>query len=349
VTKEVYLKFILIFICITLNIFGQEASDYYNRPVQEVMEKMPGQIQDTSLTHSGGFLQAYYEIQAWADKKTDDTHFKSITSFDSSGVVQLIIHSDCQELKSNGSNFYYYMNLTPLSKSIKIEFWNIDYKKKDCDKGFRKSLETEVANLIRGFIDSTLYIHKPSRGLQVKHVVPRVILDSTTQNSIDSVFEYIKNDSLVQHSKDSLNAVFSAIKVEPTEAPKINIDSANKVLDSIEKIVDADSISLYHFESSFFKNQLSYKGKIDVNTRLECVDFFLSKNLRPLIKVSEYLILLYKFCTDKSHMIKAEVALCDEDQKWKAVSAYHRTQEICGLICQKQKDLNGKNEKHTDH
>jgi hypothetical protein len=333
--------FILIFICIALNISGQEASDYYNRPVQEVMEKISGQIQDTTLMHSGGFLQAYYEIQDWANKKTDDAHFKSITSFDSLGIVQLIMHSDCQELKSNGPNFDYYMNLTSLSKSIRIEFWNIDYKKKDCDKGFRRSLETEVANLIRGFVDSTLYIHKPSKGLQVRHVVQRrAILDSSAQDAVDSIFEHIRKDSIVQYSKDSLDAVLSAIKVEPAKAPKINIDSANKVLDSLERIVDADSVSLYHEELSFFKKQLSCKGKIDVDARLKCIDFFLSNKLRSPVEISKYLIMLYKFCTDKSHMIEAAIITLPEEQKWKAVLVYHQTQEVCGIICQKQKDLN---------
>ena len=362
--KEVHLKFYILIFIIALNIFGQEASDYYNRSVQEVMEKVQGQVQDTSLTHSGGFLQAYYEVQDWAKKKTNripfqdqvagqiksaiDYHFKSVTSFDLSGTVQLIMHSDCNELKSNGPNFDYYMSLTALSKSIKIEFWNIDYKKKDCDKGFRKSLEIEVANLIRDFVDSTLYIHKPSRGLQVIPVVPRrvIVLDSSTQNRIDSIFGYIKKDSIAQHSKDSLDAVLSAIKIEPTKTSKINIDSANKVLDSLEKVVDADSVSLHYEELSFFKRQLSCKGKIDVDTRLECIDFLLSNKLRSPVEVSKYLIMLYKFCVDKSHMIEAVVVTLPDEQKWKAVSAYHRAQEVCGVICQKQKDLN---EKNIDH
>jgi hypothetical protein len=343
--KEVHLK-IYILICIAFNIFGQEASDYYNRPVQEVMEKILGQIQDTSLTHSGGFSQAYCEIQDWADKKTDDSHFKSVASFDSLGIVQLIMHSDCQGLKSNGPNFDYYMDLIIFSKSIKIEFWNIDYKKKDCDKGFRKSLETEVINLIRSFVDSTLYIHKPSRGLQVKHIVQlRIVFDSSAQN-YDSIFECVKKDSIVQHSKDSLDAILSAIKIEPMETPKINMDSANKVLDSLEKVVDADSVSLYHEELSFFKKQPISKEKIEVDNRLKCVDFLLDNKLRSSAEISKYLIMLYKFCIDKSHMIQAVIITFPDKQKWKVVSAYHRAQEVCGLICQKQKELN---EKNTDH
>ena len=355
---------ILIFICVALSIYGQEASDYYNRPVQEIMEKIQGQVQDTSLVHSGGFSQAYCEVQDWAKKKTSqvpfqdqaagqvqssnyiDSHFKSVTSYDSLGVIQLIMHSDCQGLKSNGPNFDYYMSLTVFSKSIKIEFWNIDYKKKDCDKGFRKSLETEVTNLIRDFVDSTLYIHKPSKGLQVIHIIQRrILLDSSIQN-YDSIFECAKKDSIVQCSKDSLDAVLSSIKIEPTEAPKIDIDSANRVLDSLEKIVDADSVSLYHEELSFFKKQISCKGRIDVDTRLECVDFFLSNKLRSSVEISKYLIMLYKFCTDKSHMIKAVTVTLPDEEKYKAVAAYHRAQEVCGGISRKQKDIN---EKDTDH
>jgi hypothetical protein len=352
VTREVVLKlYSLIFICIVLNIFGQEASDYYNRPVQEVMEKIPGQVQDTSLMHSGGFLQTYNEIQDWAaDKKTEDAHFKSVTSFDSLGTVQLIMHSDCLGLKSNGPNFDYYMTLTAFSKSIKIEFWNIDYKKKDCDKGFRKSLEIEVVNLIRNFVDSTLYIHKPCRGLQVKHIVQHELFIDSSIQDYDSIFECVKKDSIIQYSKDSLNAILSAIKVEPTEAPKINIDSANKVLDSLERVVDADSVSLYHEELSFFKTghttQISCKGKIEIGVRLECVDFLLSKKLRSPAEISKYLIILYKFCIDKSHEIQAVIVTWPDEQKWKAVSVYHRAQEVCGVISQKQKDLN---EKDADH
>jgi hypothetical protein len=333
-------KRFLIFICTVFSVFGQEASDYYNRPVQEIMEKIPGQIQDTGITHSGGFLQSFYEIQNWADKKRNDAHFKSIAFLDSLGTVQLVLHSDCQTLRSTGPQFEYYMGLISFSKSIKIEFWNIDYKKKDCDKIFRKSLENEVASLTRSFVDSTLYIHKPCRGLQVASVPHRFFTDSFPQNEIDSVFECVKKDSII-HFKDSLNAVTSI--TQTPETPKIDLDSARRVLDSLSIIVDIDSVSLYHAELSFFKTghttQISCKGKIDIGIRLECVNFLLSNKLRSSVEISKYLIMLYKFCIDKSHMIKAVIVTLQDDQKWKAVSAYHRAQEVCGLICQKQKEL----------
>ena len=307
--KEVYLKLFIIFTCLALNVFSQEASDYYNRPLQELLEKIPGQVQDTILIHSGGFLQGYYTIQQWAYEKRDD-HLKSVCHYDSAGIVQLILHSDCQAQKANGPIFEYYMALTSFSKSIKIEFWNINPKLKDCDKLYRKSLESEIINLIHGFVDSTQYIHKPCTGYSPKIKAIRITLD-TSHKDIDSIFDCVIKDSIAQHIKDSISEIKNTapITVEPQ---KINTDSANRVLDSLERVVDADSVSLYHEELSFFKSQSSCKGK-EIGTRLECVDFLSAKKLRPLPDVSKYLTVLYRFYADKSNMIKTEVALCDED------------------------------------
>jgi hypothetical protein len=336
------------FICLlTFNIFGQEASDYYNRPLQELLEKIPEQIQDTTLTHSGGFLQSYYTLQQWADEKRDD-RLKSVCHYDSAGVVQLILHSDCRAQKANGPIFEYYMALTSFSKSIKVEFWNINPKLKDCDRLYRKSLEGEVVNLIRGFVDSTKYIHRPCTGYSSSMKKSSRIPLDTSHRDVDSIFDYVKKDSIVQHGKDSIDGLKNTVVSVVVEVSKTNIDSANRVLDSLERVVDADSVSLYHEELSFFKNHISCKGRIDVGTRLECIDFFLgnnplSKRLRSAAEVSKYLVMLYKFCVDKSQMIGAVIVTLPDEQKWKAVSAYHRAKEVCGLICQKQKDLNEKN------
>jgi hypothetical protein len=321
-------KSFIFFMCFMLNIFGQEASDYYNRPLQELLEKIPGQVQDTTLVHSGGLLQSYYTLQQWAYEKRDD-HLKSVCHYDSICSVQLILHSDCQAQKANGPVFEYYMALTSFSKSIKIEFWNINPKLKDCDKLYRKSLESEVINLIRSFVDSTQYIHKPCTGYSPKKII-RISID-TSHKDIDSIFDCVIKDSIAQHIKDSINEIKNVAPI-PIESQKINLDSANKIFDSLSTTVDADSVILYRAEPIFFKKQISCKGSIDIDTRLQCVGFFLTNKLRSSEEMSKYLMALQKFCVDKCEMIKVLRLILPDEQKYKAVATFHKIQNDCKHI-----------------
>lgn len=326
--------------CVFFSLLGtllaQEASDYYGRHVQELQEKI--WVKDTVLTHVGGYPQCFNEIYQWSYKQTDP-RFKSLVSVDSTGVVQMILHSDCQTIRSFGPVRDYYMALTSRSKSLRIEFWNIDPKAKDCDAGFRKSIIKGLTDLISSFGDSTKYVHVPCKGLVIEHAV--IVRHDTHLDSVtDRLFAAVKADS-VRRADSIAHAPFvadSLVKVMMAARPKIEvvIDTVvtQRVVDSISKVIDADSVSIHRKDLVMFKGQpmISCRGKINIPIRLECLDFLVAHKLRTNKDVLQYLNVLQKYCNDRMNLIQAELPIVPDDLKYKAVATLHHCQEVSGEI-----------------
>jgi hypothetical protein len=325
---------ILVLICFSLlsAAFGQDASDYYNKPVHELQEKI--WVQNTALAHTGGFVQCYDEIRQWANKNRGKLQFKSVTSVDSSGIVQLILHSDCRGLRSKGPVLEYYMVLNARTDSVKIEFWNIEPKSKECGALYRKSLKKEIADLISVFVDSAKYTHIPYKGFgdpqsQVQHKPDQV---AKSDNITDSIFGIIKRDSIAQQrAKDSIASIQAQEDVQ-TEAPVKNLAAAQMAADSMVALVEADSMALHPVEMEIFKGQLTCRGKIDVCKRVDCLQFLLSNKLRSPTDVQKYLISLQKYCNDKCEMIMAARATLPDEDKYLAMAAFRRAREDCAKV-----------------
>jgi hypothetical protein len=322
----------VVYLSLFATVAAQDAADYYDRNVQELQEKI--NVQDTVLGHIGGFPQCYHEMQDWADKKRREAPFKSVTAIDSTGVVQLILRSDCRGLRSTGAMLEYYMALTSNTDSVKIEFWNINPKSKECGALFRLSLEKEIADLVSSFIDSIKYTHIPNRGFGESQVqrTRKIDLLIKPDRVTDSIFEAVRNDSIAkQRVKDSI----AAIPVEPgdrNEEPARNLAAAQMAADSLLAIMENDSITLRPMEPALFKGQLTCKGKIDVPVRIECLQFLLTKKLRSAVDVLKYLTALQKYCLDKAELLKVvRLTLPDED-KYKAMKAYRRALEDCTKV-----------------
>ena len=327
-------------LCIFFSLLGsllaQEASDYYGRHIQELQEKI--WVKDTVLTHVGGYPQCFNEIYQWSYKQTDP-RFKSVASVDSVGVVQMILHSDCQKLRTSGPVRDYYMALTSRSKSLRIEFWNIDPKSKDCDAGFRKSLIKELSDLITSFIDSTKYVHVPCKGLVIEHAV--IVRHDTHLDAVtDKMFAAIKADS-IRRADSIAHAPFvsdSLVKVTMAARPKIEVvvDTviAQREIDSISRVINADSVLIHRRDLVMFRGQpmISCQGKINIPIRLECIDFLVAHKLRSNKDVLQYLNILQKYCNDRMSLIQIELPIVPDELKYKAVATLHHCQEISGEV-----------------
>jgi hypothetical protein len=323
---------VLIYVLFTSAVFGQEAADYYDRPIHELQEKL--WVQDTVLSHTGGFPQCYHEMQDWARKNKANLQFKSITSVDSSGVVQLIIRSDCRDLRSKGPVLEYYMTMTAKTDSVRIEFWNINPKSKDCGALFRRSLKKEIAEFIATFMDSAKYVHVPYKGFGDPQSKPERKTDRITRTDhfTDSIFGIVRTDSIAQQrAKDSIASIPVEADVEPDEPDK-NIAAAQMAADSVAAIVEKDSAALRPIEVSIFKGQLSCRGKIDVAARIECLQFLISHKLRSAPDVLRYLTSLQKYCNDKCEMIRTARATLPDEDKFRAVGAYRHAQDDCTKV-----------------
>jgi hypothetical protein len=330
-------KTLLIMICVLIvnAPLCQEASDYYGRHVQELQEKI--WVKDTILTHVGGFTQSYYESQGWAFKNKDP-HIKSVISVDSLGTVQIALHSDCRVLRASGSVIDYYMALTSHSTSMKIEFWNIDPKSKDCDALFRQSLLNKVIDLLSDFSDSTKYVHVPCKGFvqtQIHPLLPIAYIQS--MDSIDKLFAKVKADSArttdsINHREDSITTANVASR--QIEIVLLDTVAVQRVVDSLSRIFDADSIAIRHCDLVMFKGQpsISCHGKIDIDTRLQCLKFLLDNKLRTILDVQKYLTLLQKYCNDKADMIRAVIPIVSDNLKYKAVAVYHHAQDSSAKV-----------------
>jgi hypothetical protein len=335
------MKFIVFFILIGTAV-GQEASDYYNRPVQELQEKI--YVQDTILPHRGGWPQCYDAMMQLAHRKKEkDPRFKSIAIFDSESVVQVTLHADCRALRSTGAVLDYYVALTARTNSVKVEFWNIYPKSKECDAGFRISLIKEIADSISNFCDSTKYTHVPYRGYGDPHAQPQlpavagVHVDSVTDRLFAALIaDSIRKADSIAHETVRADSIAKAELAARSNIEVVIIDTGaiQKEIDSTAKVVSADSVIVHRRDLVMFKGQamVSCRGKINVDDRLDCLDSLLAHKLRTAPDALQYLSMLLKFCTDKCDMFKAEVPIVPDDLKYRAVAAFHRAQETCAKV-----------------
>jgi hypothetical protein len=329
-----------IYIFLASWVFGQEASDYYDRPVHELQEKIF--VKDTVLIHRGGMPQCYNAMQQILDnKKHRNPKFKSVWA--DSGVVQAILHSDCQTLRASGALMEYYVGLTCHSQSLKIEFWNIDPKQRSCDSLFRISMIKEIAETLSNFCDSTKYSHKPYMGFgdPLARTPQKIAPVSSHLDTVtERMFASMRADSIRQADSVARAIVRAdSLAKADSEKPKIEVvitdsGAVQRDVDSISKLVSLDSITIHRRDPVIFKGQtaVSFKGKIDIDTRLECLQFLLDHKLRTSSDVAAYVILLQKYCNDKADMIRTEIPIVPDWLKYRAAAAFHHAQDVAAKV-----------------
>jgi len=300
------MQYALLSLFLAIGGFAQEASDYYNKPVQEVREKA-GICWDTTVTHKSGYKQCYQEISHWVRENRDKYDFLSVAFNKDSGVVQIALLSDCQVLRS-GKVTEYYMVLTSHSDSFKIAFENIRPRSKECRAGLRNCMKSEIIHAISSLPDSLWWdanTGHPIRGLGYPECSATAHVDSVT----DRLFALMKADSIrvtdsiacVSRQSDSIAKADSLAQLNSEAA--IDTIGIQKEIDSISTVVNADSITIYRRDLVIFKNQpILQDKKRSIETRLDCLEFLLLHKSRPDTVVAEYLTALKKYCLDKQSL-----------------------------------------------
>ena len=178
------------------------------------------------------------------------------------------------------------------------------------------------------------YENKPVRELQEKpsqarHKADRVAVQD---HATDSLFQAIEQDSIArQREKDSLASVSAQTQETKTETAK-NLAAAHMAADSMASLVEADSGALHPVETGFFRGLLKCSGKIDVDKRVECLEYCIKHKQRSAKDMLDYLALLQKYCTDKCEMIRDARAILPDEQKFKAMAAFRHAQEDCAKV-----------------
>ena len=169
--------------------------------------------------------------------------------------------------------------------------------------------------------------------MKIYFLITAIFVSSIYGQNIDSVFAMIRADSL--RTVDSIALIAKkhaaedlAAKNKPV-APPANLAAAHFKADSCAVVVEADSIALRRVESGFFRGQINLKGKIDVDTRLQCIDFLLLHKLRSSTEVLRYLTILQKWNLDRMYWIYFTRATLPDEDKYKAVAVYRHAQEQC--------------------
>jgi hypothetical protein len=225
------------------------------------------------------------------------------------------------------------MALTTRTNSLRIEFWNIDPKSKDCDALFRRSLKKEVVDVLSGFSDSTEYKHAPCKGLKIvqtstyhKFIVP--------DHMTDSIFNVIKSDSIKQqqHLKDSV--AFASVEVSvQLDSPIVNLARAHMKVDSISELMVVDSLAEFKAAVRLFKDQINLKDRKGLlDTKLECVSFLLEKKIRSNKEVLAYLSLLQNFCIHRQDLYRAVKVILPDEQKATCMAYFKKARDECSKI-----------------
>ena len=314
---------ILVFFLVSL-VSAQVASDYYNKPQQELFASVS---QESTYVHKAGFTPCYKMVRQWAYENRDKYDFLSVASLDSLGIVRVTSSIDCQNLfgsKKLGVVAECNLILTSCSGSLKIGF--ADIKHKECGALWRGSITKELISRIAVLPDS---VATPI--VAVAHVNRGV--DYTS--SVDSIFEAIHKDSLAQARKvlDSLASVAKVVVAKTTtDSSQEGLSGAQRVADSLQVSVSVDSSAELEQARRIFKSQLTFKGKVSLSTRLECLDFLLAHKLRSPDQAKAYLVTLHQLYSDKQALYYAARVTVLDDQKYLCVLYYKKAMEDCGRI-----------------
>ena len=304
---------------------GQVASDYYNKPQQELFASVS---QESTYVHKAGYTSCYKMVRQWAFENRDKYNFVSVASLDSFGIVRVTSSFDCQSLfGSKDKKIIADCNLilTSCSGCLKIGFADLKYRA--CGALWRASITKELISRISVLPDS---IATPVAS--VTHLSRGV--DYTS--SVDSIFEAIHKDSLAQAKRvsDSLASVATAVSAKTTTDSSAgeDISSAQKVVDSLQVLVTVDSSAELDQAKKIFKGQLTLKGKVALSTKLECLDFLLSHKLRTEEQAKAYLTTLKQLYSDRQALYYAVRVIVPDAQKYLCVLYYKKAMEDCGRI-----------------
>jgi hypothetical protein len=98
--------------------------------------------------------------------------------------------------------------------------------------------------------------------------------------------------------------------------------------DSLISIVEDDSINLRHIDLVIFKGQSILKEKkLSINTRIECLKFFLTNELTTPQKAVEYLNVVKKYCQDKQDFFYSMRYLASDNDKTLCMAYYKKSKD----------------------
>jgi hypothetical protein len=333
-TRDVIMRLcgVLLFLLATGNVaLAQVASDYYNKPSQELFESVS---QESTFVHRGGFLPCYKCVRQWAKENRDKYNFLSVACSDSFGIVRVTSSFDCQYLHGGnrpGMLTACNLILTSCSNSLKIGF--ADLKSRDCGALWRISIEKELVHLISLLPDS---VPSPSNPVAAVHIYRGLGYPGI----VDSIFDAIRADSIAHadslfhaHISDSIAALGRIASAVDADSAAGIFAAAHREIDSIGIVVHKDSVEEQNLAAIIFKGQPVLKGKnVTTDAKLDCLVFFLSNKLRTVEQVKAYLVCLEKLCNDQMALYYAARKVVSPEQKYLCVLYYKKLQGDYGKV-----------------
>ncbi len=322
---------LLLLLAMPFPVVGQVASDYYNKPTQELFATVS---EESTFVHRAGFEPCFHGVLQWARKNRTKYNFLSVAAVDSLGIVRITSTFDCQSLfgpRRPGSLTECNLILTSSSNSLKIGYG--DLKSRDCGALWRVSIQKELVSMISLLPDST-----PSPAAPASYVSRGV--DYT--KGVDSIFEKIRADSIARADsvlqaqvKDSIAGLTSIGPDEDTNSvDDETVSPADQAAtDSIGAVVSRDSIVERKQAWLMFKGQPNLeKKKVDIETKLECIVFLLSNKMRKPECALTYLESLRKLSFDLESLYYAARKTVPPEEKYLCVLYYKKQQTECGKV-----------------
>src|SRR5271157_2061259 len=304
--------------------FGQVASDYYNKPSQELFESVS---QESTFVHHGGFFPCFKSVLQWAQKNREKYNFLSVTSVDSLGIVRVTSSFDCQHLHSvNRPGLLTPCNLILTSRSNSLAIGFADLKSRDCGVLWRVSIEKELVRLISLLPDSV-----PSPSAPVARHLYRGL---GYPGSVDSIFDAIRADSIAHADSVFQAHISDSIAALAQTAAAVDVDTtARRETDSIGVVVRKDSVEEHKQAAAIFKDNPVLKGKeVTTDAKLDCLVFFHSNKLRTVEQVRTYLVCLEKLFNDGMSFYYAARKMVSPDQKHLCLLSYKKLQGDYGKV-----------------
>lgn len=321
VTAKVFTVLTTFMFCFTPS-YSQVASDYYNKPQQELFASIS---QESTYVHKAGFLPCFNSVYNWANKNRVKYNFLSVSSNDSLGIVRVTSIIDCQVLSSRSTQVTCNLIVTSCSSALKIGFADLK-SKESCGTLWRVSIVKELVHIVTILPDSII-----TPVVSIPHI-SRGLLDSGYLVSFDKALAKVRVDSLRVIDSIRLGDSISRVAVSKDSVEEPSMAVAQRTVDSISDVISRDSIIEYKMALVMFKHQLDLKRSVSVEIKLECLEFLIRHNLRTSSQVEEYLTCLGKFCSDKQALYYAARLVVSPSQKYMCVRYYKKAQDVSGKV-----------------
>jgi len=317
-------SFFLVLIIIEM-IYGQTASDYYNKPIHEVLAKV---YQESTYVHSKGYISCSNGIYTWADKNRVKYKFLSVTPSDSTGVIRLTSIFNCRNITGDTSKLVdtSVCNLVITSCSNSLRVGCADYVSCiGCGALQRSYIQKEIVHLLETLPDSVVPV------AEVPHI-SKGIGDSIYLNAFDVALEKVRSDSL--HVIDSIRVSdsLSKVVVVTTDVPVLDSVRAQYAVDSISAVLGKDSVEERKQAFTMFIGQLDLSKPVSVDTKLECIEFMVCHNLRKSTQVIGYIASLSKLCKTRQDMYYAARLVVSPEHKYLCVKYYKKARDESGRV-----------------